>query len=149
MADRYGLEVKGLDALEKGLAALSQQLKSDVGNALRAEAEIEMTEAKRRTPVQTGALRSSGHVEGPEEGTMSLATFGNAASGGQGEFRAGPDRADISVRLVFGGPAAAYAVYVHENLEAIHPVGQAKFLESTLLESAPYLVARIAARMKR
>lgn len=27
------------------------------------------------------------------------------------------------------GYTAAYAIYVHENLEAHHPVGQAKFLE--------------------
>lgn len=28
------------------------------------------------------------------------------------------------------GYTAAYAVYVHENLEANHPIGQAKFLEA-------------------
>src|SRR4051812_27581493 len=27
------------------------------------------------------------------------------------------------------GVTAAYAIYVHENLQAVHPVGQAKFLE--------------------
>lgn len=30
---------------------------------------------------------------------------------------------------VITGYTAAYAVYVHENMEAVHPVGQAKFLE--------------------
>lgn len=33
---------------------------------------------------------------------------------------------DVSVVVGF---TAAYAVYVHENLDAHHPVGQAKFLE--------------------
>lgn len=33
---------------------------------------------------------------------------------------------DVSVTVGF---TQNYAIYVHENLEAIHPVGQAKFLE--------------------
>lgn len=32
-------------------------------------------------------------------------------------------------RLVWVGYEAYYAIYVHENLQAHHPVGQAKFLE--------------------
>ncbi len=36
----------------------------------------------------------------------------------------GPDRVDVVV-----GYTQAYALYVHENLEARHPVGQAKYLE--------------------
>ena len=38
-------------------------------------------------------------------------------------------------------------VTVHENLDAFHRVGQAKFLESVLVESRPYLAARVARRM--
>lgn len=95
-----------------------------VAQALFEEAEIEMTEARERTPVETGDLRRSGFVQPPEI-----------------------DRDAVSVTLGFGGPAAPYAVYVHENLEAFHPVGQAKFLESTLLESVPHLPARIARRI--
>ncbi len=36
------------------------------------------------------------------------------------------DEANVSVSV---GYTQAYAIYVHENLEAKHPVGQAKFLE--------------------
>lgn len=35
-------------------------------------------------------------------------------------------KTDVSVVV---GYTQSYAVYVHENLEAFHPVGQAKFLE--------------------
>jgi hypothetical protein len=93
--------------------------------AMREEAEIEMTEAKRRTPVDTGALRASGHVEGPDKNGQ---TF--------------------DVTWVFGGAAAPYAIYVHENEEAFHPVGQAKFLESVVNESRSSMAARLAARMR-
>ena len=54
---------------------------------------------------------------------------------------------DVAVALTFGGPAVDYAGLVHEDLDAIHPVGQAKFLESTLMESRPFLAARIGKRI--
>ena len=37
------------------------------------------------------------------------------------------------------GFTANYAIYVHENLQAHHPVGQAKFLEDPLRELTPEL----------
>jgi len=94
--------------LEKKLGGLT---KAPLAKAVRSVGEIWMTEAKKRTPVDTGVLRSSGHVQGPT-------VVGN----------------DIQVRLVFGGPAATYAVAVHENLTAHHTVGQAKYLESVIVE---------------
>lgn len=124
MAKGVTFEIEGAADLSKKLAKLAEVLPAEVGKALRQEAEIEMTEAKRRTPVLTGNLRSSGHVVGPDKKSN-----------------------DVEVSLRFGGPAAPYAIYVHENLEAFHKVGQAKFLESTLMESLPHLPARVAARM--
>ena len=117
--------LRGVDAVDARLIAIGGSMRKQGAAALFAEAEIEMAEAKRRTPVDTGTLRASGFVEPPQMG------FGK----------------DITVTLGFGGAAAGYAVYVHEDLEAFHTVGQAKFLESTLLESAPFLAARIARRI--
>jgi hypothetical protein len=120
------IQFRGQAQVSANLRALVRAMPDAVGRALREEAEIEMTEAKERTPVDTGALRASGHVTGPE--------------------RAGKQ---ISVDLNYGGVAAPYAVYVHEDMDAHHPVGQAKFLESTLLESAPHMPKRIATRVER
>jgi hypothetical protein len=114
----------GATEMRETLSRLAELIPGKVSRALYEEAQIEMTEAKRRTPVDTGALRASGLVNKPEV----------------------LDR-DIKVTLQFGGPSAGYAVYVHENLEAFHKRGQAKFLESTLLESAPYMAARIGKRI--
>lgn len=72
--------------------------------------EAIMTDAKERTPVDTGALRNSGHVMQPE-------MVGRT----------------IVVRLRFGGPAAPYAPLVHEDLTMPHRVGTAKFLELAML----------------
>lgn len=107
------------------LERLAKRFPDEAARALYQEAEVEMTEAKRRTPVDTGALRGSGHVERPDVGLS-----------------------NISVALQFGGPAAPYALKVHEDLDAFHRVGQAKFLESTLMESRPYMAARIARRLQ-
>jgi hypothetical protein len=107
------------------LAAVKRNLPVQVAKALYIEANIEATESKKRTPVMTGNLRASTIVTEPK-------IDGDA----------------ISVSIVVGGVAAPYAVLVHENLEAFHRTGQAKFLESTLLESRPFIGPRVAARVK-
>lgn len=82
----------------------------------------EMREMKRRTPVETGELRDSGHTK--------PARFEGDTVKGEMEF------------------SADHAMVVHEDLEAHHTVGQAKFMESVLNESAPHFPARVAEDMK-
>ena len=117
------ITVTGFARVQERLAALAEEFGEAVGNAVRAESEIIMTEAKRRTPVLTGALRESGNVTGPD--------------------------GDGDVVLGFGGPATPYAVYVHENLEAYHRVGRAKFLESAVMDALPNLADRVGRRVRR
>jgi len=63
--------------------------------ALYEEAEMIMTDSKENyVPVQTGNLKSSGHVQLP------------VISGSQ-----------VSVTMGYGGPAAKYALAVHEGLD--------------------------------
>lgn len=47
------------------------------------------------------------------------------------------------------GYTAQYAVYVHEDLEANHPVGQAKFLEYPFRVMAPTISAIIMSELAR
>lgn len=56
----------------------------------------------------------------------------------------------MSVTISYGtDPATAqYAVPVHENMQAIHPSGQAKWLETAQVEAAPGLAGLIAAKMR-
>lgn len=96
----------------------------EFARAVYQEAVIEEKECKRRTPVDTGTLRASIHVEGPvREGRV------------------------IRVYIVAGGPAEMYALIVHEDLDAFHKVGEAKYIERPLMESAPYMADRIAKRI--
>lgn len=116
------------DAMMGLIRRVAQKFPDKVAVALYQEAQIEMTESKRRCPVDTtphaphpGQLRASGKVHPPE--------------------RRGKN---ITVTMSYD---TYYAVYVHEILDNFHPVGQAKYLESVLNESAPYMSARIARRI--
>lgn len=111
------------------------QIPDEVGAALYYVGQQEMTEAKRRTPVWNpdrpvpaghtpGSLRASGQVHEPQrEGRR------------------------VFVLLSFGDEMVDYAVYVHEDPDAHHATGQWKFLESTLMESAPHVAERVAQRI--
>jgi len=134
--------VKGIRDLQDMLNKLGQASLKEGAAALYQEALIEQKESMRRTPVDTGALRASHMTERPVIVER-----------------------EATVRIVVGGPAGekflsfakkggavnnpqGYAFYVHENLDADHKVGQAKYLESTVKESAPFLPGRIAKRMQ-
>jgi hypothetical protein len=112
---------------KRRLLNFKRNIGKEIGRAVYQETSVELKEVKRRTPVDKGALRASEHVEGP--------------------LRMGPNDSIIYALIVAGGPAAPYAIYVHEDLEALHPVGQAKYIESVLLESRPFMAARIAKRI--
>ena len=126
---------RGVEEMRAKLRRVQQRYPDRIGAALYAEGQIEMTEAKRRTPVWNterpvpkgvvpGALRASGVVSPPQrEGRR------------------------IFVRLSFGGAAVNYAVYVHEDPDAFHQTGQWKYLESVLDESRPHMAGRIGRRI--
>lgn len=74
--------------------------------------------AQERTPVDTGNLKNSGYVR--KEGKLG----------------------------VIVGFSAAYAIYVHENLEAHHDTGQAKFLESALRDNREAILSILQAKAR-
>jgi len=108
----------------RGLTLLATNALAETAAAAYQEMEVEMAEMKERTPVDTGVLRNSGFV-------MLPSISGHEAA----------------ITLGFGGPSVGYAVPVHENTESFHAVGQAKYMESVLLESEPHLAKRIATRV--
>lgn len=115
---------RGADNAIRDIRKLRAFGPDEFARALYQEAQIEVTEIKKVTPVDTGALRASITLEGPvREGRR------------------------IYVTVVAGGPSAPYAFIVHEDLEAFHKVGEAKYIERPLAESAPYLADRIAKRI--
>lgn len=120
--------MKGVTEMVSLLKKVAEKFPDRVGAALYREGQIEMTESKRRCPVDTtkhaphpGQLRNSGTVHEPE--------------------RRGRN---ISVTLSYG---TDYAVFVHEDPDAHHRVGEWKYLESVLNESRSSMAGRIARRI--
>lgn len=123
--------------MTRTLSALARKMPEQIGVALYQEAQIEATEMKKRTPVDTrpnqwypyqqaphpGQLRNSIHVEDPEQHGRRIEV------------------------VIATGAEAPYAIFVHEDPDAFHPVGEWKFMESVLNESAPYMNARLARRL--
>lgn len=105
------------------------------GRAAYREAQGIITASQPLVPVDTTALRSSSYVTEPE-------IEGDA----------------VVVEMGYGGPAAqinqktgestdSYALYVHENLEAFHKVGSAKYLEMPFDQATRGMPARLAYAM--
>jgi hypothetical protein len=99
---------------------------SDLADALYLEAELIMTDSKTNfVPVDSGVLRNSGTVQKP--------TITN-----QG----------VTVVLGYGGPAAEYAVIVHEYPPNVGQ-GKNKYLSRPLNKAERGLVSRVTENMKR
>lgn len=119
------IKISGVDNVRRSLRRKAETGQSSLEAALYREGEEIMAKSKRITPVDTGNLRATGHVRPPERtGTQ------------------------VFVRLGFGGPAAPYAVYVHEGTHLNFTVGQAKFLEEPIRRARRGFTKRIADRMR-
>ncbi len=108
------VQITGLEDAQAKLQQLSQAAVEAMGKGLYRAGEQIMTASKEECPVDTGTLRSTGHVEQPKVEGKS-----------------------VTVQLGYGGPAAPYAIWVHERLDLHHTVGKAKFLEDPARAAAP------------
>jgi len=114
--------ITGINTMTGNLKRLQVVFPERVEDAFVIEVNIEKAEAVKRTPWDTRDLQNSARAFVERIGRWL--------------------RASIS----FNTP---YAAYVHEDLDAYHPRGgQAKYLESTLNESRPYLLGRVVRRVK-
>ena len=122
MASNSGLTLVGLENVTGNLRRLMLGTKKETRRAMHEEANAIKTASMKRTPVEFGTLRAS-HT-----------------------FRTKILADDVVATISVGGPAASYAVHVHENLKARHPVGEAKFLEKSINERRP-IAEKLAARI--
>ncbi|HUW56556.1 MAG TPA: hypothetical protein VMZ92_07965 [Planctomycetota bacterium] len=119
MASQHGAD----DAL-RDLRKIRAFAPGEIGRALFQETAVESKECQKVTPVKFGVLRGTIHPEGPFV-----------------------DGKRIHTAVVAGGPAAPYALVVHEDLEAFHTVGEAKYIERPLKASARHIGSRVAKRI--
>jgi len=141
----------GIDKFRSSLKKFPQQLLKAAAGAMNEEAEETISDAKILTPVDQGNLRASGHVQ--------KAVFNGLA---------------FTIQFGFGGPAAGYALFVHEQVGVFglipgggtrndsprayrrHRgkrrrrkfVGQAKYLKVALDARAPSRMDRVTKRIQ-
>ena len=95
--------------------------------SLYREAAAVFTQSQVEVPVDTGNLRNSGKLGLP------------FSESGQ-----------VVVEISYGGAAADYGIYVHEDLEARHNPGtNAKFLEGPLKRQTKGMATRLTASVAR
>ena len=130
-----GGRMRGAAEMVAKLRQIAAKFPDRVAAALYQEAQIEVTEMKRRTPVDVNY--EHGRIP-PHPGNLRASIFAE-------EPKRSGRRISVTVAT---GVQAPYAVYVHENPDAIHPVGQARFMASVIDESRSFMAARIAARVQ-
>jgi hypothetical protein len=101
------ITVSGSEQIVASLQKLAPAALNEVATSAYMWGETVMNESKRECPVDKGFLRASGNVDDPIVTSEGFA-----------------------ITLEY---PMEYAVYVHENLEANHPTGKAKFLEDPMM----------------
>lgn len=100
------IEFQGLDEVSRvlGRARTAERV---MARAVFSEAETVLNESKKIVPVDTGVLKNSGAVSPPQI-----------------------EPGAVEVEITYGGAAAPYALYVHEDPDARHEPGKTyKYLE--------------------
>jgi len=110
--------VVGLEDVKKNLNREINAIKGRTYAGLLAAGLFVEGEAKGLAPVDTGALKNSGFTR--KSGALAVEV----------------------------GFSAAYAIFVHENLEAHHHVGQAKFLQTPIDQKRQQILAIIQERAR-
>jgi hypothetical protein len=121
----FTLDLEGDKELVNALKAGKEDTPRAIAQAIWEEANVIFAKSQILVPVDTGVLRGSGGVSAPQMGN-------------QGYF----------VDIFYGGPAASYALYVHEIIGNYHkPPTQAKYLEQPVMEAMSTIQQNIKGRI--
>ena len=125
MANVYTFTLTGDVELQAVLRAAQLNAPKAVAQAIYEEAQVIFAKSQVLVPVDTSALRGSGDVSAIQ-------------GSGQGVY----------VDIFYGGPAAPYALYVHEIIGNYHKAPtQAKYLEQPFMESLAQIQNNISRRI--
>ena len=111
--------------LADAIARIPSHMTNILEKVVYEEANVIFNESQKIVPVDTGALKTSGFVHAPRR-----------------------ENNRVFVRVTYGGSAAHYALYVHENLYARHTAPtQAKYLETPLYRQLPVIIRNLTIRI--
>jgi hypothetical protein len=127
------IEIKGLDRLQKIVDQAGDKALTAIAQGLYLEAQMAFNESQTLVPIDTGILKSSGHITSPKM-----------------------DENSVEITIAYGGPATSYAFFVHERIYApsgkkvYHkPPTRAKYLEIPVKRRAKGMSGRLAVFIKR
>jgi len=137
-----GAKVEGLEAVLGALNLEIRRIKNKTKAGMIKGGFRILRRAQELTPINTGNLRSSGFITwGRSSGKYAKDYKGPAAE----EIKQGVEQTVDEARQIVGdanmfkgeptvmiGFGAFYAIYVHEDLDVEHNVGQAKFLQQAV-----------------
>lgn len=130
------MEITGLEAIDLLLRKYPDEAEKALEAELYLEAQGIQTAATPLVPVDTGTLWNSWSIE-----TKTLKIQGTKM---QGDLEDSPGPGEVF--LGYGGPAASYALWVHE-IPANHDVGTWKYLELPFNQAKSGFAQRVAAGM--
>jgi hypothetical protein len=121
----FYVNTEEIQMLADALKRIPSHMTNILEKSLYEEANVIFNESQKLVPVDTGALKTSGFVHAPRR-----------------------ENNRVFVRVTYGGSAAHYALYVHENLYARHTAPtQAKYLETPLYRQLPVIVRNLTIRI--
>lgn len=135
------VRMKGVNEMRARLRKIAAVFPKRVASAMYIEAQIEMTESKKRCPVSPTAAQFKAMGRTMPKGIVP----GTLRKSGKVEVIRNGDK--ISAILSYGGAAIPYALIQHERSDFFHTTGQWRYLASVLDESRNFMAARIAARI--
>ena len=110
------LEIEGFDQLQRTLGRIADNVPKQAARGLGDRADSILKASNRLVPIETGELRDSGSVV---------------------DVKRRGDVIEATVEYT-----ADHAAPVHEDLDARHPAGQAKFLQEPFLQTTLKDLAR-------
>lgn len=116
------LKVTGEELVNANIQRTIKENWNDAKKALLKEGNIILNDSIKQTPLEFGDLRRSGTVEEVKD-----------------------TKKEYVIAIGFN---TEYAAAVHENLNAHHPVGKAKYLEDPLMARIDDIPKNIAKRVK-
>jgi hypothetical protein len=121
----FYVNTEEIKMLADALKRIPSHMTNILEKSLYEEANVIFNESQKLVPVDTGALKTSGFVHAPRR-----------------------ENNRVFVRVTYGGSAAHYALYVHENLYARHTAPtQAKYLETPLYRQLPLIIRNLTIRI--
>ena len=125
MAANVHMDVEGLDRLLRLLDGSGRHVNDYMGKALHEEASEVFLLSQELVPVRDGYLKGSGFIHPPKR-----AGWGT------------------SIDIAYGGPAAGYALFVHERPARHEPPTSSKFLTKPMRRQAEGLGNRLLQRIE-